>query len=82
MLSDMKKDPALSNAFLDLCLVGVIFLTIGLIWDLASGDGVEPPLVGAALLTLGAYFVGALRLGTSPSSYLRTVWKRGSLPTR
>ena len=76
----MKKDRALGNAFLDICLVGAVLSTFALIYAAASGDGVDLPLFGVAVLTYGAYFLGALRLGASPLSYLRTVGKRGSLP--
>jgi hypothetical protein len=81
MLEDVKKDPVLGNAFLDVVLAGTVLATASLAWDAATGGRVQPALIGLAIVTYGAYLVGSLRLGSSPVAYLRTVWRRGSLPT-
>jgi hypothetical protein len=81
MLENVKKDPTLGNAFLDVALTGSVFAAGSLVWDVVTGDGVEPALIGLGMLTNAAYVVGSLRLGSSPAAYLRTVWRRGSLPT-
>ncbi len=70
------KDPALGNAFLDIALAGGVLTLIGLIIGVPMGVGVNPALVGAAIICNGAYVIGAMRLGVSPLKYLRNVGKR------
>lgn len=70
------KDRALGNAFLDIALAGAVLTVIGLIIDIVGGSGIYLPLLAAAVITNGAYLIGALRLGVSPLTYLRTVGKR------
>lgn len=74
----MKKDPALGNAFMDIALLGVLLTTAGIVIDVFTGAGVNIYLIGASVVTYGAYLIGALRLGVSPVVYLRNLTRRPS----
>lgn len=74
----VKKDPALGNAFMDIALLGMLLTTVGVLLDVFAGEGINVYLIGACVITYGAFLVGGLRLGISPVVYLRNLTRRPS----
>jgi hypothetical protein len=76
----VRDNEALGKAFLDIALVGIVVSTFGVVVGVVRGDGVGPGWVLAAVAIYIAYFLGAMRMGLSPLTYVRDLTKRSTPP--